>query len=122
MALNNAYYHELCQPWRRWLSLKSLRALRLRSYIERASMPPVVEETDPMLMQDFLRFVRQPKLVERLNNGESAYPERVWIDWVFSIRVEGEDGKVERKLVELRAGMQRESSWHRRYRLSARLF
>jgi hypothetical protein len=111
-ALNHAYYRGLCQPWRRWFSLKSLRALRLRSYAEHSSVPPAIEDVDPMLMQEFLRFVTRPELlrepeVKGVEEGEEtkmAYQRGVWIHWVFTIRTELEDGRVERKLVEFVEG------------------
>jgi hypothetical protein len=97
--MRDSYEKELCQPWQRFFSLKSLRTVRLRSYVEGENTRSVIVEGDPMAMQEFLYYVYHPdKVAEEYNRP------RVWIDWVFSLREERSDGSVHRHLVEFVEG------------------
>jgi hypothetical protein len=93
-ALWHAYSHNLCRPWRHLLSLKSLRALRLRKFIEQSSTQPTIVEISAIEMQEFLLYIYHPERLAAENTKEGA-----WIDWVFRLRKEV-DGKVERHLLE----------------------
>jgi len=61
------------------LSLKSLRFVRVRSYVEGEKMLPTIKEIDPLEMQQLYYFIYHPSAVsQQCNPG-------VWIDWVFAL-------------------------------------
>ncbi|MBE3046809.1 hypothetical protein IMZ48_30630 [Candidatus Bathyarchaeota archaeon] len=101
--IRDSYDNKLRGPGRRFFSLKSLRSVRLRSYLEgdtRGVVRSVIVEMDPIATQEFLYYIRHPENVMK----DRYLHERVWVDWVFSLREEQEDGRIHRHLVEFVEG------------------
>jgi hypothetical protein len=74
-ALDQEYEQHSRGFWRRYLSFKTLRRIRLLSYTP-TSRPEVVQMDDFTLQEVFCAY-RHP---------ESIKTESDWIDWVFRLR------------------------------------
>ncbi|KAH7559724.1 hypothetical protein BM1_03358 [Bipolaris maydis] len=74
-ALHREYEHHICGFWRRYLSLKTLRQIRLLSYTP-STRPEVVPMDDFTLQEMFYAY----------QHSESIKTESEWIDWVFRLR------------------------------------
>lgn len=76
-ALHREYEHHICGFWRRYLSLKTLRRIRLLSYTP-STRPEVVPMDDFTLQEMFYAY----------QHSKSIKTESEWIDWVFRLRQE----------------------------------
>ena len=74
-ALHREYEQHIRGFWRRYLSLKTLRRIRVLSYTP-TTRPEVVPMDDFTLQEVFYAY-QHPKSIET---------ESEWIDWVFSLR------------------------------------
>ncbi|EUC47819.1 hypothetical protein COCMIDRAFT_89190 [Bipolaris oryzae ATCC 44560] len=74
-ALHREYEHHICGFWRRYLSLKTLRQIRLLSYTP-STRPEVVPMDDFTLQEIFYAY----------QHFESIKTESEWIEWVFRLR------------------------------------
>lgn len=76
-ALHREYEHHICGFWRRYLSLKTLRQIRLLSYTP-STRPEVVPMDDFTLQEMFYAY----------QHFKNIKTESEWIDWVFRLRQE----------------------------------
>jgi hypothetical protein len=74
-ALHHEYEQHICGFWRRYLSLKTLRQIRLLSYTP--TTRPEVVPMDDLTLQEVFHAYRHP---------ENIKTECEWIDWVFCLR------------------------------------
>lgn len=73
--LNRAYRSEMCGFWRRYLSLKTLRGLKLLAYSPVTR--PTVVPLDDFVLQEMFYAYRHPNSVKTKTS---------WIEWVFRLR------------------------------------
>jgi hypothetical protein len=74
-ALHREYEQHICGFWRRYLSLKTLRQIRLLSFTP-TTRPEVVSMDDFTLQEIFYAY----------QHPENIKTEWEWIDWVFRLR------------------------------------
>ena len=74
-ALHREYEQYICGFWRRYLSLKTLRQIRLLSFTPMTR--PEVVSTDDFTLQEIFYAYEHP---------EDIKTECEWIDWVFRLR------------------------------------
>ncbi|KAH0555716.1 hypothetical protein GP486_006339, partial [Trichoglossum hirsutum] len=77
-ALRRVYLREMCSIWRRLLSLKTLRSIRLLSYTH--GVRPKAVPLDDVDLQDILYAYNNPST---LSDSEDETP---WINWVYGLR------------------------------------
>ncbi|KIX92200.1 uncharacterized protein Z520_12081 [Fonsecaea multimorphosa CBS 102226] len=73
--VRDAYRHQMCNFWRRVFFLKTLRGMRLLSYV--SNNRPTVVELDSFVLQEILYACNHPSQI---------HTDTVWIDWVFRLR------------------------------------
>ncbi|KAL1845080.1 hypothetical protein VTK73DRAFT_1178 [Phialemonium thermophilum] len=97
--VRRTYDREFCTAWRRLFSFKSLRVLRFRRYVQDGGEHPEVVQMEPEQMHTMLHLVRRPDEVSTLFQTPG-----VWINFVFPLRKEGQDGVVTRHMLEFVEG------------------
>ncbi|KAK1831853.1 hypothetical protein QBC39DRAFT_350311 [Podospora conica] len=81
--IQRLYKTQMCGFFRRYFSLKSLKAFRILAYTP--TTRPVVVPLDDFILQEMMYAYRHPNRLGRLSSA-SSHSTDDWIRWVFRLR------------------------------------